>query len=123
MRRKGAVIRKLRPHLVIEMDGGSWTTSAKDPGGNCPKCGAPLVWEDETLFCDRGFMGATGCNFQYTFSEAELQEEERKQLAIEDEKAKARAIELAKEGPPIFGVTRPETFMLPSELAKHWPSY
>lgn len=119
MRRKGTVIRKLRPHLVIEMDGGLWTTSAKDPGETCPKCGAPLVWSDETLFCDRGFMGATACNFQYTLTEEEMAEEERKRLALEDEEARKKVPEiLAQQGRPVFGVTPAETFMLPSELEK-----
>ena len=118
MRRKGTAIRKLRPHLVIEMDGGRWTTSKKDPGETCPKCGAPLVWSDDTLFCDRGFMGATACNFQYTLTEAELEEEERKQLAIEDEKARLKALALVKDGPLVFGQVRPDAFTLPSELAR-----
>jgi ssDNA-binding Zn-finger/Zn-ribbon topoisomerase 1 len=99
----------------IQHDG--WSTSKSDPGDKCPKCGGSMRFtqdDDDVIFCENSFDDET-CDFQYTFTQKEHEANEREFWRTVDEQARREAQErIAKEGRPVFGVARPESFVLPS---------
>lgn len=107
---------------IIQHEG--WSTSDRDPGYLCPKCNAGLIdVGDNTFFCEDSMddrLAEPTCDFQYTLSEQEEEAELKKFYSQWDEEAKARtAKEVAKHGPPVFGQTNPDAYVLPSHREAH----
>ena len=100
---------------IIQHDG--WSTTANDPGNTCPKCGGAMCYSgggDDAIFCVNGIeMGM--CDFQYSFTDAELERNLQQMLAEWDEEARQDTQKYIKEhGRPVFGEVNPERFILPS---------
>lgn len=124
---KGKVIKTIehegKPLKVIQYK--DFSTSDRDPGEICPKCGGGMLCgDDDTYWCeeaDDSVRAEPTCDFQYTLSEKESERELDKMLAEWDREAIEKTKERVKAGPPVFGEARPEEFELPSYGAKQDP--
>jgi hypothetical protein len=107
--------RKLESGLTL-IQHEDWSTTDRDPGSECPKCGARLHYiqdDDDAIYCEND---GDGCDFQYSFTEAELQANRKAESDYEDEQARLRTAEIiAKRGGRlVFGEVDPSLFELPS---------
>ena len=112
---------KRRALRIIERDG--ITTSNRDPGSRCPKCGGAMCYDqdwDDYIRCENSIWDHTlsvkaTCDFEYWFTEYEYSRNNKKDLLDMDRAAAKRAVEFVKQhGPPVFGVTPPGLFVPPS---------